>query len=179
MCFFLFKPILGFWMLLYCFSFRGKIQCWTQHQLKLKVDASWVQFQVTYQSSKNDQANTPSRKVYSAKKEHTDSSYPGREDDFGARAAARSDQTPRSPHRPASYVLSRSPALECSPKARRGSGTGHEIRAAAGRSGGGKAGDDAGGSVGHLLPQPPRGRPHQPPLPWRCRVRRAVVGLER
>lgn len=29
---------------------------------------SGVQFQVTYRSSKNDQANTPSRKVYSAKK---------------------------------------------------------------------------------------------------------------
>jgi hypothetical protein len=35
-------------------------------------------------------------------------------------------------------------------------------------------GDDAGGGVGHLLPQPPRGRPHQPPLPRRCRVRSTV-----
>lgn len=157
---FLLKTHFGFFMLLYCFLFVEKSSA---HQLKLKVDASWVQFQVTYRSSKNDQANTPSRKVYSAKKEHTESSHPGREDDFGARAAARSNQTPRPPHRPASYRLSRPPALEWYLTARRG--TGHEIRAAAGRSGGGKEGDDAGGSVGHLLPQPPRGRPHQPPLP--------------
>ena len=97
------------------------------------------------------------------KREHTESSHPGREDDFGARAAARSNQAPHPPHRPASYGLSRPPALEWYLTARRG--TGHEIRAATGRSGGGKAGDDAGGSVGHLLPQPPRRRPHQPPLP--------------
>ena len=61
-----------------CFIFGREISsAGPQRQLKLKVEASWAQFQVT---SKGDQANTPSRKVYPEKLNTPKA--PGREDDL-------------------------------------------------------------------------------------------------